>query len=377
MSVSFNQPSQYPVSALNVKSGQKPDEAAKASFKGAPEGEEKEGMSTAAKVGIGAAVLGAAGLILYFTCGKGGSKAAEGAKDVAEKGKEAIDSAKKIVEKTIDDFKKEGNKIEKGIAKTGKGENYTGSFRTAEKNGKFSVNEYSDGVLTSSSQYEGEKLLGTKNFTYDNGLVSEIKLKDADGNLSGTINFSRTNGKLSQKVEKDASGNILKDMKFDRGANGAVSKMTLSGSSVGENRLIEHDFVTNGQYHVREFDTSSGTNVLLRDVQFVPGGLQVKKGGKPVITEMGGNVYTNEGVKLSSGAEGDAIINGQEQIYLITHGNDTFSYIRKAPDKYEITKNGNTIDLSTDEAKNILPSFNELFAEIDKMKADIHKLIKP
>ena len=58
MSVSFNQPSQYPVSALNVKSAQKPDEAAKASFKGAPEGEEKEGMSTATKVGIGAAVLG-------------------------------------------------------------------------------------------------------------------------------------------------------------------------------------------------------------------------------------------------------------------------------------------------------------------------------
>ena len=33
MSVSFNQPSQYPVSALNVKSAQKPDTAAKTSFK--------------------------------------------------------------------------------------------------------------------------------------------------------------------------------------------------------------------------------------------------------------------------------------------------------------------------------------------------------
>ena len=41
MSVSFNQPSQYPVSALNVKPAQKPDEAAKASFKANSKADER------------------------------------------------------------------------------------------------------------------------------------------------------------------------------------------------------------------------------------------------------------------------------------------------------------------------------------------------
>ncbi|MGN0192756.1 MAG: hypothetical protein ACI4CY_04435 [Candidatus Gastranaerophilaceae bacterium] len=41
MSVSFNQPSQYPVSALNVKSAQKPDEAQKRRLKVLPRAKKK------------------------------------------------------------------------------------------------------------------------------------------------------------------------------------------------------------------------------------------------------------------------------------------------------------------------------------------------
>ncbi len=57
MSVSFNQNSYYPVNTVQKKPVQNP--AAKSSFKGAPEPEEKEGMSTTAK-----AVLVTAGLAL-------------------------------------------------------------------------------------------------------------------------------------------------------------------------------------------------------------------------------------------------------------------------------------------------------------------------
>ncbi|MGN0192751.1 MAG: hypothetical protein ACI4CY_04410 [Candidatus Gastranaerophilaceae bacterium] len=57
MSVSFNQNSYYPVNTVQKKPVQNP--AAKASFKAAPESEEKEGMSTTAK-----AVLVTAGLAL-------------------------------------------------------------------------------------------------------------------------------------------------------------------------------------------------------------------------------------------------------------------------------------------------------------------------
>ncbi len=73
-------------------------EAAKASFKGAPEPEEKEGWSTTAKVGAAVAVLGAAGLICYLTCGRGLPKdvaqaiknALEGAQDLSNKSEEAL-----------------------------------------------------------------------------------------------------------------------------------------------------------------------------------------------------------------------------------------------------------------------------------------------
>lgn len=73
-------------------------EAAKASFKGAPEPEGKEGWSTTAKVGAAVAVLGAAGLICYLTCGRGLPKdvaqaiknALEGAQDLSNKSEEAL-----------------------------------------------------------------------------------------------------------------------------------------------------------------------------------------------------------------------------------------------------------------------------------------------
>ena len=72
MSVSFNQPSQYPVSALNVKPAQKPDEAAKASFKANSKADERLKYHDALCTGIPAVTLGSiAGLITGELSGKG------------------------------------------------------------------------------------------------------------------------------------------------------------------------------------------------------------------------------------------------------------------------------------------------------------------
>lgn len=92
-------------------------EAAKASFKGAPEPEEKEGWSTTAKVGAAVAVLGAAGLICYLTCGRGLPKdvaqaiknALEGTSDLTNKSKESLREIIKNLDSAIS--KAEGAKV--------------------------------------------------------------------------------------------------------------------------------------------------------------------------------------------------------------------------------------------------------------------------
>lgn len=92
-------------------------EAAKASFKGAPEPKEKEGWSTTAKVGAAVAVLGAAGLICYLTCGRGLPKdvaqaiknALEGAQGLSNKSKESLQEIIKNLDSAIS--KAEGAKV--------------------------------------------------------------------------------------------------------------------------------------------------------------------------------------------------------------------------------------------------------------------------
>ena len=233
MSVSFNQPSQYPVSALNVKSAQKPDEAAKASFKGAPEGEEKEGMSTAAKVGIGAAVLGTAAAILYFTCGKGGSKAAEGAKDVAEKAKEALVDTKKYFDTSIDDFKKAGNTFKNGKAVTPDGKNFEGTVgrltgKTENGVDCYSKSTYKNGVRETLERYEGDKLVSSVKYEYDQATGKVAKIIETD---------AATGNQVNKAFEYDQYGNMSKILKTDKdGKNLGRTEFDICNGRISERR---------------------------------------------------------------------------------------------------------------------------------------------
>ena len=114
MSVSFNQNSYYPVNTEQKKPVQNP--AAKASFKGSPEQEEKEGMSTTAKAALVTAGLALATVGAIYGCKaykkmnleKPLKELIGKADDLAGMDRSALEELKKKIESAIDTAKKGG-----------------------------------------------------------------------------------------------------------------------------------------------------------------------------------------------------------------------------------------------------------------------------
>ena len=95
---------------------------------------------------------------------------------------------------TLDAFKGEGNRFEKGKAILSDGSFFTGKITKNEENGRRLILEYNNGVLNKSSRYEGENLLSSKEYKYnDKGFLSSIV-----PNQGREVNFIRdeNTGKL-------------------------------------------------------------------------------------------------------------------------------------------------------------------------------------
>ena len=113
----------------------------------------------------GLAVLGAAGIYVATR----GKKASE----TVEKGAE--NAAEQIKDMVVDAFKKAGNKFEKGKAKLANGEAYTGNLTQKLKDGKTVVREYKNGMIQKVSKMDGEKVVASKSYTYDDkGMLTKI-----------------------------------------------------------------------------------------------------------------------------------------------------------------------------------------------------------
>lgn len=110
--------------------------------------------------GLALAALATAGIYFIFK-GKGSEKAVENLKNM-----------------TMETFKKEG-KFVKGKALTAAGENYTGAISQKLQDGKSLVREYTDGKLVKVTKKNGEEVLSTKAYAYDNdGVLKSVTDKD-------------------------------------------------------------------------------------------------------------------------------------------------------------------------------------------------------
>lgn len=163
---------------------------------------------TTVAIGAGVTALAAVGIYLA-TKGKGAKSTQE--------------TANTIKEMTVDAFKKDGNKFNKGKAVTSTGEAYTGSISHQTKDGKNIVREYENGVLKKSTKYDGENVLSQKEYNYDeNGKISEILLP----NEKRTTMMRGDNGKLLFLEKPDHS-----IIGFSYSDEGALKNMSISFDS--------------------------------------------------------------------------------------------------------------------------------------------------
>ena len=149
---------------------------------------------------------------MYFTCGKGGSKAAEGAKDAAEKAKEALVDTKKYFDTSIDDFKKAGNTFKNGKAVTPDGKDFEGTVgrltgKTETGVDCYSKSTYKNGVRETLERYEGDKLVSSVKYEYDQATGKVAKIIETD---------AATGNQVNKAFEYDQDGNMSKILKTDK-----------------------------------------------------------------------------------------------------------------------------------------------------------------
>lgn len=159
----------------------------------------------------GLAGLGALGIYLA-TRGKKGTETVE---------KTTEKATEQIKDMAVDAFKKAGNKFEKGKAKLANGEAYTGNLTQKLKDGKTVVREYKNGMLQKVSKMDGEKVVASKSYTYDNkGMLTKIVDNNKDVFHNDIFNASIDNGFKTIKTSKltigiDLNTGKLKRLKID------------------------------------------------------------------------------------------------------------------------------------------------------------------
>lgn len=155
-------------------------------FTSAPEVKAEEKKNGKILLMAGLVALSAVGIYIA-TRGKKGS----GTSSITEEIQHPVEQIKDMA---IDAFKQAGNKFEKGIAKLSNGENYTGKLTQQLGDGKVIVIEYKDGILQAAKKMNGEELISSKTYIYDNNanLTKIVNMRDADLFVKRTIgNYTR------------------------------------------------------------------------------------------------------------------------------------------------------------------------------------------
>lgn len=213
----------------------------KVAFKGEmPEKvQEKEAEKQSSKswmLWTGLAALGAVGVYLATRGKKGAETVEKGAENATEQ----------IKDMAVDAFKKAGNKFEKCKAKLANGEAYTGNLTQKLRDGKTVVREYKDGMLQKVSKMDGEKVLSSKSYTYDDkGMLTSI----VNNNKDVLFNASIDNGFKTIKTSKSA---IVTDLETDK-----LKRLRIDGKDEkcfyydkeGKLKFVKHDYKDKDGFH--------------------------------------------------------------------------------------------------------------------------------
>lgn len=196
------------------------------SFKSTPSVQsEKKSNGTALLLGSLAA-LAIAGGIYFATRGK---KAEE---TVAKSGEQIKDMA-------VDAFKKAGNKFERGKAKLADGSAYTGKLTKTAKNGETIVMEYNKGFLQKASRLDGENLVSSKSYFYDEkGMLTKITNNNKKDIYEAIIdqNAKIVTTQKSGTIKNIETGRILKQQIKDKGAK------CFYYDKNGKLKFVKHDY---------------------------------------------------------------------------------------------------------------------------------------
>ena len=202
---------------------------AKTSFTSKSQNVEEKSNGTALLLGSLAA-LAIGGGIYFATKGK--------------KGEEAVGkSAEQIKDMAVDAFKQAGNKFERGKAKLANGEAYTGKLTQTLEDGKILIREYNNGVLQKASKLDGENLVSSKSYFYDEkGMLTKItddKNKDV---YEAIVNEGA-------KIVTTQKSTIVTDIE-----NGRLQKLQIKGKGAkwfyydkdGKLKFVKHQYYDGG-----------------------------------------------------------------------------------------------------------------------------------
>ena len=200
--------------------------------------QEKEAEKQSSKswmLWTGLAALGAVGVYLA-TRGKKGT-------ETIEKGAE--NATEQIKDMAVDAFKKAGNKFEKGKAKFANGDAYTGNLTQKLKDGKTVVREYKDGMLQKVSKMDGEKVLSSKSYTYDDkGMLTGV----VENNKDVLFNASINNGFKTIKTSKSTIGKDLETGKLKRLIIDGKCDKRFYYDKEGKLKFVKHDYTDKGVF---------------------------------------------------------------------------------------------------------------------------------
>ena len=181
----------------------------------------------------GLAALGAVG-VYFATRGKKGA-------ETVEKGAE--NAAEQIKDIAVDAFKKAGNKFENGKAKLANGEAYTGNLTQKLKDGKTVVREYKNGMLEKVSKMDGEKVVVSKSYTYDDkGMLTRIVDNNKDVFNNDIFNASIDNGFKTIKTSKSTIVTDLNTGKLKRLKIDGKGDKCFYYDKEGKLKFVKHDY---------------------------------------------------------------------------------------------------------------------------------------
>ena len=131
------------------------------------------GLTALAAVGIYIATRGKRAKATEKVVQQATNNTQEAVQNVAQNAQEATNAIKEM---TVDAFKQAGNKFNKGKTITSSGEAFTGNITHQTKDGKNIVREYENGVLKKSTKYDGENVIGRKEFT-NTGKIKTLQIE--------------------------------------------------------------------------------------------------------------------------------------------------------------------------------------------------------